>query len=42
MFWRPGRGEIKGKWHGPARIIIQESRQCNLHLLFKSCLSSCT
>ena len=25
MFWRPGRGEIKGKWHGPARIIIQES-----------------
>ena len=25
MFWRPGRGEIKGKWHGPARIIFQES-----------------
>eukprot|EP00435_Cladocopium_sp_Y103_P029622 s3705_g7.t1 len=25
MFWRPGRGEVKGQWHGPARIIIQES-----------------
>ena len=25
MFWRPGRGEVKGQWIGPARIIIQES-----------------
>ena len=26
MFWRPGRGENPGQWHGPARIIIQESQ----------------
>ena len=25
MFWRPGVGEAKGQWTGPARIIIQES-----------------
>jgi hypothetical protein len=25
MFWRPGRGELPGQWHGPARVIIQES-----------------
>ena len=25
MFWRPGRGEYPGKWHGPGRVIIQES-----------------
>eukprot|EP00435_Cladocopium_sp_Y103_P052434 s764_g16.t1 len=26
MFWRPGRGEAVGQWHGPARVIIQESQ----------------
>eukprot|EP00435_Cladocopium_sp_Y103_P017306 s4178_g4.t1 len=25
MFWRPGKGELPGQWHGPARVIIQES-----------------
>ena len=25
MFWRPGKGEYRGQWHGPARVIIQES-----------------
>jgi len=25
MFWRPGRGEAPGQWHGPARTIIHES-----------------
>ena len=25
MFWRPGRGEASGQWHGPARTIIHES-----------------
>ena len=25
MFWRPGRGEHPGQWHGPARVIIHES-----------------
>ena len=26
MFWRPGRGELPGQWHGPAQVIIQESQ----------------
>ena len=26
MFWRPGRGEQSGQWHGPAKVIIQESQ----------------
>ena len=26
MYWRPGKGESPGQWHGPARIIIQESQ----------------
>ena len=26
MYWRPGKGESSGQWHGPARIIIQESQ----------------
>ena len=26
MFWRPGRGELPGQWHGPAKVIIQESQ----------------
>eukprot|EP00435_Cladocopium_sp_Y103_P028612 s1421_g7.t1 len=25
MFWRPGKGEYPGQWHGPGRVIIQES-----------------
>ena len=25
MFWRPGRGEYPGQWHGPARVIVQEA-----------------
>lgn len=25
MFWRPGKGDSPGQWHGPARVIIQES-----------------
>ena len=25
MFWRPGKGEYTGQWHGPGRVIIQES-----------------
>ena len=25
MFWRPGRGENPGQWHGPARVIVQEA-----------------
>ena len=24
MFWRDGRGEYAGAWHGPARVVIQE------------------
>ena len=26
MFWRPGRGEHSGQWHGPAKVTIQESQ----------------
>ena len=26
MYWRPGKGESPGQWHGPARVIIQESQ----------------
>lgn len=26
MFWRPGRGERKGQWIGPARVIVQEGQ----------------
>ena len=25
VFWRPGKGEQPGHWHGPAKVIIQES-----------------
>ena len=35
MFWRPGSGESPGQWHGPARVIIQESESV-LWLSFSS------
>ena len=35
LFWRPGRGESPGQWHGPARVIIQESESV-LWLSFSS------
>ena len=25
MYWRPGRGENPGTWHGPAQVIVQET-----------------
>ena len=25
MFWRPGKGDYPGQWHGPARVIVQEA-----------------
>ena len=24
MFWREGKGNLPGQWHGPARVIVQE------------------
>ena len=24
MFWREGKGNVPGQWHGPAKVIIQE------------------
>ena len=26
MFWRPGPGEAKGQWIGPARVIVHEGQ----------------
>ena len=26
MYWRPGRGENPGAWHGPAQVIVQENQ----------------
>lgn len=26
MYWRPGRGESPGAWHGPAQVIVQETQ----------------